>query len=110
MATMPATSSCSHNHMKNRHWGPSAMHSRLAGDLHETEHQFIAGNKVLRYIPSPALRALVRRSTLLLIDARELIFSQGDDGTTVLVVLQGYVKLSATMSGGREAIFDIAGP
>ncbi len=86
------------------------IHAHLAVDLDETEFRLIAGNGVLGCIPAPALRALVRRSTLLLVDAREPIFAQGDDGRTVLIVLQGYVKLSATTVGGREAILDVAGP
>ncbi len=86
------------------------IRSRPAVDLDEAEYRLIAGNSVLGCIPSAALRGLVKRSTLLLIDAREPIFAQGDDGHTVLIVLQGYVKLSSTTVGGREAILDVAGP
>jgi CRP/FNR family transcriptional regulator, cyclic AMP receptor protein len=95
---------------QTRHWGSSAMYSAPAVVLHEAEHQIVAGNQVLGHIPKAALRALIGRSTLLLVDARKLLFAQGDTGNTVLVVLQGYLKLSATTVGGRETILDIAGP
>ena len=82
----------------------------VASGLDETAYRLVAGNRVLRYIPEAELRVLVRRSRILTMEAREPVFEQGDEGTTVLVVLGGYLKLSSTTQGGREAILDIAGP
>ncbi len=84
--------------------------STVTAGLDEAAHRLIGGNRVLRYIPPDDLKALVRRSSLITVDAREALFTQGDAGTDVLVVLQGYIKLSSTTVGGREAILDIAGP
>lgn len=81
-----------------------------AAGLDEAAHRLVAGNRVLMFIPPDDLRALVRRSTVLTLEPREPVFEQGDEGRTVLVVLQGYLKMSSTTQGGREAILDIAGP
>jgi CRP-like cAMP-binding protein len=78
--------------------------------LDEAAYRLVAGNRVLRFIPEAELRALVGRSRVLKLDARDVVFEQGDEGRTVLVVLEGYLKLSSTTQGGREAILDIAGP
>ena len=86
------------------------IHARAAGDLDPGEQRLVAANPVLGCIPTDDLRALVRSSTLLMVDAREILFGQGDAGPSVLIVLQGHVKLSLTTGGGREAILDVAGP
>ncbi len=86
------------------------INARLAADLHEGEYRLVVRNDVLACIPEPGLRELVRRSSLVLLDARDALFAQGDRGSTVLVVLQGFIKLSATTPGGRETILDVAGP
>ena len=78
--------------------------------LDEAAYRLIASNRILRHIPEQDLRALVRRSSLLNISSRDTLFSQGDTGRTVLVVLNGYIKLSSTTLSGREAILDIASP
>ena len=82
----------------------------MAGGLDAAALKLVAGNRVLRFLPAEQLQALVRRGQVLAIDAREPVFEQGDEGRTVLVVLAGYLKLSSTTQGGREAILDIAGP
>lgn len=81
-----------------------------ASGLDEAAYALVAGNRVLRFIPEADLRALVRRSRVMNVEAREQVFEQGDEGRSVLVVLAGYLKLSSTTQGGREAILDIAGP
>ncbi len=78
--------------------------------LDEAAYRLVAGNRVLRFIPEAELRTLAGRSRVLKIEARDVVFEQGDEGRTVLVVVEGYLKLSSTTQGGREAILDIAGP
>lgn len=84
--------------------------AQAAIGLDEASYRLVAGNRVLRFLPEAGLRELVGRSRVLRVAAREMVFEQGDEGRTVLVVLHGYLKLSSTTQGGREAILDIAGP
>jgi CRP-like cAMP-binding protein len=64
----------------------------------------------MRLIPVESLRALIQRAALLTYPARDEIFGQGEPGRTVLVVIEGYVKLSVTTLGGREVMLDLAEP
>ncbi len=86
------------------------IHTRTAGDLDPTEQRVVAANPVLGCLAAADLLGLVRRSTLLMVDARDVVFGQGEAGPSVLIVLHGHVKLSLTTAGGREAILDVAGP
>jgi CRP/FNR family cyclic AMP-dependent transcriptional regulator len=67
-------------------------------------------SRVLHCLPQEEQRGLARRSTLLRFGERDLIFSQGEEGRTVMVLLQGYVKLSSSTAGGREVVLELAGP
>ena len=67
-------------------------------------------HELLRRFDAEALRALLRQATVKTYDERETLFSQGDAGQTVLVVVHGYVKLSALTGGGREVVLDLVGP
>jgi CRP/FNR family transcriptional regulator, cyclic AMP receptor protein len=67
-------------------------------------------NRILHCLLPEDLRTLVRQSTLLRFGERDLIFSQGEEGRSVMVVLDGYVKLSACTVGGREVVLELAGP
>jgi CRP-like cAMP-binding protein len=48
-------------------------------------------------------------SSVQTLSRREVIFRHGDPGTTVILVLEGYVKLF-TLTEGREVVLDIVGP
>jgi CRP/FNR family transcriptional regulator, cyclic AMP receptor protein len=65
---------------------------------------------LLRRFDSDDLRALVDQATVKTYDEREILFSQGEVGQTVLVVVHGYLKLSALTAGGREVVLDVVGP
>jgi len=65
---------------------------------------------MMRLIPIESLRNLIRRAALLTYPERDEIFAQGDPGRTVMVVVEGYVKLSVTMPSGREVVLDLADP
>ena len=72
--------------------------------------RLLQAHDVMRLIPTEALRGLIRRAALLTYPERDQIFAQGDPGRTVMVVVQGYVKLSVTMLSGREVVLDLAEP
>ncbi len=61
-------------------------------------------------LPEQDLRGLVQQSTIRSLRARETIFRCGDPGRTVIVVLDGYVKLSSFTPGGREVVLEIVQP
>jgi CRP-like cAMP-binding protein len=72
--------------------------------------RLLQAHDVMRLIPEESLRNLIRRSGLANYPARDEIFAQGDPGRTVMVVVEGYVKLSVTMLSGREVVLDLAEP
>ncbi len=72
--------------------------------------KLLGEHEVMRLIPVEALRALVRRAALPSYVERDVIFSQGDPGRTVMVVVHGFVKLSASLANGREVVLDLAEP
>jgi CRP-like cAMP-binding protein len=49
-------------------------------------------------------------STVRIMKRRELIFRHGDPAKAVILVLEGYVKLSTTVADGREVVLEIIGP
>jgi CRP/FNR family cyclic AMP-dependent transcriptional regulator len=72
--------------------------------------RLLEAHEIMRLIPIESLRTLIRRAGLLTYPERDEIFGQGDPGRTVLVVVEGYVKLSVTMLSGREVVLDLAEP
>ena len=79
-------------------------------DRDEAVLRLIGKQSMLSLVPEADLRALVRQGTVRPFREREIIIAHGDEGRTVMVVLQGYVKLSAMTPGGREVVLEIAGP
>jgi CRP-like cAMP-binding protein len=67
-------------------------------------------HKLLQRLVADDLKALVSNATVLILDERDVLFAQGDAGESVLVVVHGYVKLSAVTQNGREVVFDVVGP
>jgi CRP/FNR family transcriptional regulator len=84
--------------------------STLETDRDAAVLKLIGRQSILSLLPEADLRALVRQGIVRNLRERELIFAHGDEGRTVMVVLQGYVKLSSMTSGGREVVLEIAGP
>jgi CRP-like cAMP-binding protein len=70
----------------------------------------LRGHRFLGKLSPAGLDALIDQATTLNLADRETIFSQGDPGHTVMVVLEGYVKLSSSTLGGREVVLEVAGP
>ena len=57
-------------------------------------------HEVLCRLPAEALHTLVHGAALRSYDERGLIFSHGDPGRSVIVILHGYVKLSVILLNG----------
>jgi CRP/FNR family transcriptional regulator, cyclic AMP receptor protein len=67
-------------------------------------------HELLRQFVAADLLALISHATMQTYDARDTLFAEGDAGRTVLVVVHGYIKLSALTPSGREVVFDVVGP
>jgi len=65
---------------------------------------------LLRQLASDDLRALVGNASVRVLDERTALFAQGDEGRSVLVVIHGYLKMSAVTAAGREVVLDVVGP
>lgn len=65
---------------------------------------------LLQRLADEDLKALVGTATTRVFDERAVLFGQGDDGHAVLVMVHGYVKLSAVTAAGREVVLDVVGP
>lgn len=78
---------------------------------HEPEIlRLLEGHRFLGRLPREELHALIRQSTMLSFSEREMVFAQGDTGATVILMVEGYVKLSSSTFGGREVVLEVAGP
>jgi CRP-like cAMP-binding protein len=89
--------------------------SRIVGRMALTPAQSaileqLRRHELLRRFIAEDLRTLVTHATVLTHDDRDTLSTQGDAGRTVLLVVHGYVKLSALTASGREVVFDVVGP
>ncbi|HTW68479.1 MAG TPA: Crp/Fnr family transcriptional regulator [Acetobacteraceae bacterium] len=65
---------------------------------------------LLRWLAEDDLGALVGNATVRVFDQRAELFAQGDEARSVLVMVHGFVKLSAVTAGGRDVVLDLVGP
>jgi CRP/FNR family cyclic AMP-dependent transcriptional regulator len=56
------------------------------------------------------LLPLLRHANLRYLRSREQLFSLGEAGSSVVLVLEGYMKLSSVTPSGHEILLEIAGP
>lgn len=70
----------------------------------------VAGHRVFGFLPDRDLRALMQWTTIRTFQPQEMIFRHGEPGRAVILVLQGYVKLTTTLANGREVVLEILGP
>ena len=82
----------------------------LPGGRDEAVLKLIGKQRILSQIPEAELRTLLRQSSVRTLRERERLFDEGDDGKSVVLVLEGYIKLSSTTASGREVVHEIAGP
>ena len=53
---------------------------------------------------------VIRESPVRTLPKNQVLFHSGDEGRSVLFMLEGYVKLSTMAANGREMVLEIAGP
>jgi CRP/FNR family cyclic AMP-dependent transcriptional regulator len=70
----------------------------------------LAAHPALGTLPEQDRQALLRWSRIRTLKRQEVICRQGDPATTVILVLDGYLKRSASLADGGEVFLDIAGP
>ena len=56
------------------------------------------------------LQSLLRGSQIVTVLERESLFVEGDQGRSVVVVLNGFVKLTTSTANGREVVLEVCGP
>ena len=78
---------------------------RIAGLL-----SLIRRESVLGSLAERDLLALLRQSIVRALPRQRVLFRAGDPGRIVVMILQGYVKLSSTAANDREVVLEIAGP
>lgn len=65
---------------------------------------------LLQLVAGDDLRALVGGAAVRVFSERAELFAQGDESRAVLVMVHGYVKLTAVTTGGQEFVLDLIGP
>lgn len=70
----------------------------------------LAQHRVLGAVPEAEWLPLLRQSHVVSAQARERLFAHGDTGRTVVLVLDGFLKLSMTTLAGREVVYELVGP
>jgi CRP-like cAMP-binding protein len=68
-----------------------------------------AGQDALAFLSEAERLSLLQRSAVQDVVRREVVFHQGDPGSSVILVSAGYIKLSTPLEG-REVVLDIVGP
>jgi CRP-like cAMP-binding protein len=72
--------------------------------------KMFAAHAALSKLTQPDQQALLRRSRIRTVRRKEVIYRKGDPTSSLLLVLDGYVKLSWPLANGSEMVLDIAGP
>lgn len=70
----------------------------------------IRAQGILGLLPERDLQVLLRQSSTKSLPKNRVLFRMGDEGRSVVLILQGYVKLSTIAANGREVVLEIAGP
>jgi CRP/FNR family transcriptional regulator, cyclic AMP receptor protein len=84
---------------------PASGDERVAGVLSLVTRDSVLGSLVER-----DLLGLLRQSNVRTLPRHRVMFRSGDPGRIVVLILQGYVKLSSTAANDREVVLEIAGP
>lgn len=72
--------------------------------------RLVAAHPALRMLPEAERTAMLRWSRIRVLRRQEVICQHGDPVTSVILILEGYVKLSTTLAAGDEVMLDIIGP
>src|SRR5262245_43833695 len=90
---------------------PGRHHQRHRGDMEQRAIVDLLGKTALFGPLSEADRATIAsRMRRVQFDADQMIFSRGDPGREIYLVLEGRIRLSILSSDGRELSFAHAGP
>jgi CRP/FNR family cyclic AMP-dependent transcriptional regulator len=76
----------------------------------EAARSLLGGESVLGRLLEHDLVDLMRWSMVRTLRKRAQIYRRGDSGRTVIIILDGYVKLSSMTAAGREVVMEIARP
>jgi CRP/FNR family cyclic AMP-dependent transcriptional regulator len=80
-----------------------------AGDT-DAVLKIIKEQRILGSLAEQDLVALVRQTPVRALPKNRVLFRNGDEGRSVVLILQGYIKLSTMAANGREVVLEIAGP
>ena len=70
----------------------------------------LSQHRILGALPEAEWEPLLRQALVVSAPPRGRLFSHGDPGRTVMMVLEGHVKLSSTTLAGREVVLELCGP
>jgi CRP/FNR family cyclic AMP-dependent transcriptional regulator len=76
----------------------------------DTILKLIRADSILGLLPQQDQLGLVDQSPVRALPKNRVLFRNGDEGRSVVLILQGYVKLSTMAAHGREVVLEIAGP
>jgi CRP/FNR family transcriptional regulator, cyclic AMP receptor protein len=80
-----------------------------AGDA-DAVLNLIKEQSILGALAEQDLLALIRQTPVRELPKNRVLFRNGDEGRAVVLILQGYIKLSTMAANGREVVLEIAGP
>jgi CRP/FNR family cyclic AMP-dependent transcriptional regulator len=87
---------------------PAATESGPGGD--PTVRRLIAAHPALGLLAEKDRTALLRGAKIRVAERQEVVCYQDDPAAHLILVLDGYLKLSATLSNGSEVFVEVAGP
>lgn len=70
--------------------------------------ELLRAHFLLQRLSEPDLEQIAGAARLVRYAAHELVYSQGDSNTDLIIVISGRIKLSAVSAGGRELLVNIA--
>jgi CRP/FNR family cyclic AMP-dependent transcriptional regulator len=85
------------------------LSSTPAGDA-DAVLKIIKEQSILGALAEQDLLALVRQSPVRDLPKNRVLFRNGDEGRSVVLIMQGYIKLSTMAANGREVVLEIADP
>jgi CRP/FNR family transcriptional regulator, cyclic AMP receptor protein len=85
------------------------LYATPAGDI-DAVLKIIKEQTILGSLAEQDLLALVRQTPVRALPKNRVLFRNGDEGRSVVLILQGYIKLSTMAANGREVVLEIAGP
>jgi len=75
----------------------------------ELAHQPMAALPLFRGVPAPTVERLLARRRLVSYDAGEIIVQEGDQASTVFIVIDGAAKITKGRQAETELLIDIVG-